>query len=169
MRPKTSFSKRPPPFDTTPWVDGMVIVCFHRNVEEVQTEDGVQYLSDDYILKVPPTPGLEERISQNMELWLERALREDYDRTAADVRARRNLLLARTDKEMCLDRLGLAALSADGAQQGSAGALELLTAAVTGPMARYRQALRDLPQQDGFPYDVTFPEFPGEAEADDGD
>lgn len=168
MRPKTSFAKRPPPFDTTPWVDGMVIVCFHRNVEEVQTEDGVQYLSDDYLLKVPPTPGLEERITQNMELWLERALREDYDRTAADVRARRNLLLARTDKEMCLDRLGLTS------PEGSTftawiGFLKTIASAVFGPMAKYRQALRDIPQQEGFPYDVTFPEFPGEAEADDGD
>ena len=168
MRPKTNFAERPQAYEIKDGDAGQKIICFRQNIEEVTTEEGVQYTADEYTLIVPVSQALNKRIEANFEMWLNKAISEDYDRAAADVRARRNLLLARTDKEMCLDRLGLTS------PEGSTftawiGFLKTIASAVFGPMAKYRQALRDIPQQEGFPYDVTFPEFPGEAEADDGD
>ena len=57
-------------------------------------------------------------------------------RVAAEVRERRNALLAATDYA------GLADYTA------KAGELE------------YRQALRDVPQQNGFPENIVWPQFP---------
>ena len=156
MRPKTNFAERPQAYEIKDGDAGQKIICFRQNIEEVTTEEGVQYTADEYTLIVPVSQALNKRIEANFEMWLNKAISEDYDRAAADVRARRNLLLARTDKEMCLDRLGLTS------PEGSTftawmGFLKTIASAVFGPMAKYRQALRDIPQQEGFPYDVTFP------------
>lgn len=84
---------------------------------------------------------------------------EDAESAAAFARKIRNKLLEESDKEMSLDRLGLTIPS------GSTFTVWLsflrnLGNALSNSWAVYRQALRDLPEQEGFPFNVTFPEKP---------
>ena len=59
-----------------------------------------------------------------------------FDRAMADLRQKRNSLLTATDY------------------------LALSDNTLTTEMATYRQALRDIPSQSGFPFNVTFPTEP---------
>lgn len=78
------------------------------------------------------------------------------EQAAADAaRALRNRLLDLSDKEMSLDRLKLNTSS-------TITFLASLGKIFSGDWAIYRQALRDLPQQEGFPFDVDWPSEPGE-------
>ena len=157
MRPKTYYDSIPEPMEIQILGTGESLLVFRRNIEEVQTaEGGVQYTADEYMLRVPSSVNLQERVETHMEEWIDRAIQNDYDQMAQKIRSKRDALLAQTDKEMCLDRLGLTS------PKGSTftawiGFLKTIASAVFGPMAKYRQALRDIPQQEGFPYDVTFP------------
>lgn len=89
-------------------------------------------------------------------------LRKAYDnacqeRNAEDAalfaRKLRNKLLDMSDKEMTLDRLNLDMSSAT-------KFISSIAHIFSGAWAAYRQALRDLPQQEGFPFDVQFPAAP---------
>ena len=80
------------------------------------------------------------------------------EQAAADAaRALRNKLLDLSDKEMSLDRLGLDISSAF-------AFITSLGKIFSGEWAAYRQALRDIPQQDGFPFNITFPVAPDKTE-----
>lgn len=77
----------------------------------------------------------------------------DEQAAAEAARALRNRLLDLSDKEMSLDRLGL----------NSNNALDFITSLAKvfkGKWAVYRQELRDIPQQEGFPFDISFPVSP---------
>ena len=78
---------------------------------------------------------------------------ENEEEAAALVRKIRNKLLDNTDKRMSIDRLGLDVSSA-------ARFITSITKIFSGAWAQYRQALRDLPTQAGFPFNVEFPTPP---------
>ena len=78
---------------------------------------------------------------------------QDAQQAAALVRKIRNRLLDNTDKEMSLDRLGLDTSSAT-------TFIASLIRIFNGGWAQYRQALRDITKQAGFPFDITFPDPP---------
>ena len=156
MRDKTYYTERPERYEIKEAGDGMKTVCFRLNIEETESPEGAQYSADEYILFVTGTPGLGERIELNFQAWLEKAMKEDYEREAAKVRAQRDRLLAETDREMCLDRLGLEVPEGISFSEWLSF-FRKLGAAVIGDMARYRQELRDIPKQEGFPYSVVFP------------
>lgn len=81
---------------------------------------------------------------------------------AADLaRAIRNKLLDSSDKEMSLDRLGLDTSTAT-------KFVASLVKVFSGAWAQYRQQLRDIPEQAGFPFNVEFPTPPG-SENTEGD
>ena len=80
------------------------------------------------------------------------------EQAAADAaRVLRNRLLDLSDKEMSLDRLGLDTSS-------TFAFITSLGKIFSGEWAAYRQALRDLPQQEGFPFNITFPVAPDKTE-----
>lgn len=159
MREKTIYSSAPSAYEIKDGDAGQKIICFRQNIEEIATEDGTQYTADEYTLTVPVSQALNKRVADNIEAWRERAMQEDYDRVAAEVRAIRDKLLADSDKEMVLDRMGLE-VPTGVSFTAWLDFLKKLGAAVSGEMARYRQALRDITTQEGFPYDVKFPENP---------
>ena len=159
MRAKTNFAERPQAYEIKDGDAGQKIICFRQNIEEVTTEEGVQYTADEYTLIVPVSQALNKRIEANFEMWLNKAISEDYDREAAEVREARNKLLAESDKEMVLDRLGLEAPHGDTFSE-YLSFLRTIAEMVSGGMAKYRQELRDITKQDGFPYNVDFPEKP---------
>lgn len=136
-------------------------VTLIENIEEqIGTDEREKsYIWDEYRLRVRNRPGLVKSIENSFEAWLQSAKELDYNKAAKEVRAKRDKLLAESDKVMCLDRLGL---SVPNGSTFSAwlGFLKSLGNALSGEWAEYRQALRDIPEQPGFPYEVEFPEKP---------
>ena len=161
MRAKTNFAERPQAYEIKDGDAGQKIICFRQHIEEATTEEGVQYTADEYTLIVPVSQALNKRIEANFEMWLNKAISEDYDRAAAEVRAARDKLLAESDKEMVLDRMELE-VPTGASFSAWLDFLKGLASAIGGAWAKYRQALRDIPAQPGFPYSVEFPEPPSE-------
>lgn len=109
-----------------------------------------------------------EAMANAQKSELMEVLNTAYERACADenaedaamfVRKIRNKLLDSSDKEVSLDRLGLDTSSAT-------KFIASLAAIFAGKWAKYRQALRDLPDQPGFPFDVKFPEPPDKESED---
>lgn len=89
-----------------------------------------------------------------------RECEESNDETTAAqiIRKRRNELLAKTDSRMSLDRIGLTTPAYT--LTGLIDFVRTIMKALTGDWAKYRQALRDIPDQPGFPFSVVWPEEP---------
>lgn len=140
MRQKTFSLERPKnPFEIENIRDGYCTVLFFDNIEENTDEEGnVYYEYDLYVLdKVNYRETLEKTITDNYEEWLNMAINFDYNKIAKEVRIKRDKLLSETDWTQMKDTA--------------------LTKTEVKRYADYRQALRDIPQQEGFPYDVEFP------------
>ena len=63
---------------------------------------------------------------------------------------------------MCIDRLGLSGPVSRTNPEDWTAFLAGFADMIAGDWAVYRQALRDVPQQEGFPYSVEFPQPPQE-------
>ena len=112
---------------------------------------------------------LEEDIETNYQVWLDFAQQFEYDEKAKEIRAKRDELLAETDKEMCLDRLKLELPEDITTVTLLASVKQFFTSIkniLSGAWAKYRQELRDIPQQEGFPYNVSWPEKPTKEESE---
>ncbi len=156
-------------------VDGRCTVYFFdlnsiqkKEVSKIENEETeTMYLYDMYKTTISNRPKLKEQIESNFENFLELAKTQEYDEKAKEVRKKRNKLLEETDKEMCLDRIGLEI--PEGTTFSSwLSFLKSLGNAITGNIAKYRQELRDITKQEGFPYDVKFPEKPNANEESEG-
>ena len=110
-----------------------------------------------------------QRRSETMEFFQERyevACEEQNEEDAAMfARLIRNRLLEESDNELAFDRLGLVAPSGS-TFTAWLSFLKKLGEVLTGAWAKYRQDLRDIPEQPGFPFNITFPDKP-DAEAED--
>lgn len=78
---------------------------------------------------------------------------------AAFARKIRDKLLNETDSRVALDRFNISVPSGT-SFTAWLSFLKALGEIITGAWAIYRQALRDLPEQEGFPFNVTFPTPP---------
>ena len=87
---------------------------------------------------------------------------QNEEEAAALVRKIRNKLLDDSDAQMSIDRLGLDTSTAT-------KFIASLSKIFTGVWAKYRQALRDLPEQEGFPFNVTFPTSPDSEEGSENE
>ena len=93
-------------------------------------------------------------LMETLQQAYENACREQDAEGAAELaRKIRNKLLDSTDKEMSLDRLGLDISSAT-------KFIASLANIFGGSWAKYRQELRDITEQEGFPFRITFPTPP---------
>lgn len=145
--------------------DEIAVIRFATNVTErviEVDEDEVQkcYEYDSYTLSVKNRPDLESDISNNYDAWLAKAIEKERDELAAEVRAKRNALLADTDKEFALDRINLnipEKVTTSSMLNAIKDIFTVLRSVCSSEMARYRQSLRDIPEQEGFPYNVKFP------------
>lgn len=111
-------------------LSGRQIIRIRKNITEEQTEDGSQFVCDEIESIIP----LNTEITAGLILSLEEA---DRTKTANTVRQRRDELLEESDKRMVSD-----------------------FPCNHKAWKTYRQALRDIPSQEGFPYDVVFPDIP---------
>ena len=99
------------------------------------TQDGFEW--KEYSIKTPYRDGLAASVEAEAGAWLERGKKVEYDMLAAEIRAERDRRLSACDWTVCTD-------------------------AKTDKTAwkAYRQALRDISESAGFPYDVDFPAAP---------
>ena len=94
---------------------------------------------------------MREEAKQVLEDTYLQAVADNDEATAAQcIRKLRNHLLDGTDKDVVLDRAGLDP-STDEALR------ESVDEAIHNDITDYRQALRDIPEQEGFPFDVVWP------------
>lgn len=120
--------------------NGTAAVLFFENVEEVVPSEERTYEYDQYRVEVPYRDTLNADIEVNYERWLQFAKDKECDVIGNEIRAERNRLLAESD--------------------WTQGADSPLSNEQKAAWATYRQALRDVPEQPGFPYDVVWPTQP---------
>lgn len=108
---------------------------------------------------------LEDEIQNNLDNWLEDLKTREYDSLASSIRDKRNKLLEESDKHMVLDRIGFEIpeeLTATNLLTVVNSFFTTLGNLKNNDWSKYRQELRDLTKQEGFPYDVKFPTPPEE-------
>lgn len=120
------------------------------SIEEITREDEKIYVYQSYNLKTSAT---HEYIAENVDVLFNLVKTKEYNDLANAIRAKRNRLLAESDKYMALDRLDLDTSSA-------IKFLASLKNIFNNSYAKYRQELRDITNQPNFPYDVVFPTKP---------
>lgn len=99
-------------------------------------------------------------LMETLQAAYNRACEEQNAEDAADfARKIRNKLLEESDCEMSLDRLGLTAPSGS-TFTAWLSFLQKLGDVLVGSWAQYRKSLRDLPEQEGFPFNIDFPTPP---------
>lgn len=146
-------------------IDGKCDIVFFDNVQEIEAieENEKKYSFDTYRLKANYRDELEKELNDDIEKykeWLQLAKDTEFNELATIIREKRNKLLQKSDKYMCLDRLGI-----EIPENITTGTIisvvkkffEGLGESINGNYAKYRQALRDITKQEGFPYNVEFP------------
>ena len=146
-----------------PLEHGRVRVTLYANETPVEREDGTHYQYDQYTMEVTDRPGLRELIEGALEDWIEACAQTERNEAAAEARAIRDRLLAESDARLALDRLGLELpdkITATSLLTAFKALIDGLRGALSGEWAAYRQALRDLPEQPGFPFEIHWPVKP---------
>lgn len=148
MRQKTNYATLPDAVEIKSGNAGESIIFFRQNIEEIVGEDGsTSYSADEYKLIAPTTANFPERVHSNPAAWLERAKSEDFNFAAKSVRAERDRLLDESDWTQVTD--------------------SPLSPGKMADWSVYRQTLRDIPKQPGFPRAVVWPEKPATAKVED--
>lgn len=112
-------------------------VVLNTNIEEIEQEENTKYIFDTYRLNICYNENIEEEIRNNYDRYLNNAKNNEANELATEIRKKRDALLNETDWTQMTD-----------------SALDELQ---KEKYRIYRQALRDIPEQPGFPYDVEFP------------
>lgn len=120
--------------------NGKVAVIFFANIEESEKDDKKYYNYDMYVIETQNQDNLEERITNNFDLWFDFAKNQEITNKEKEVRKTRDELLTETDWTQVVD-------SALSEEQKEAYRI-------------YRQALRDITDQPGFPYEINWPTKP---------
>jgi len=136
MRQKTSYAHCPQALEIDRLSKHSAQLTFAENAVEVS--DGA-WEADVYTLVVPWQRDLFDVVAANYADWLAHAKDKDYEQAATEIRERRDALLTDCDWTQATD----SPLSED----------------IRIGWRIYRQALRDIPEQPGFPWDVTWPEI----------
>lgn len=126
-------------------IDGKCEIVFFDNIQELeQLEDNEKrYFYDTYRVKTNYRDELEQELNDDQDKynkWLELAKNTEYNELATKIREERDALLYATDKYTILDYP--------------------ITKQDKEAILKYRQKLRDMPQEENFPYDVKFPDKP---------
>ena len=137
-------------------LDGKCTVYFFDNIQEEtrqreNEESQTIYKYDMYEINPYYRENLQEDLQENLKVWLEFAKQQEYDKLAEKIREKRDELLAETDKEMCLDRLKLNMpedITMTNIVSGIKDFFTSLKEIFSSDMAKYRQSLRDIPQQE---------------------
>ncbi len=97
-------------------------------------------------------------------------LANDEDLSAVLARVIRDRKLQESDARLAFDRFGITlpdSITATNLLKCFKELIEGLKSMIKGDWAQYRQALRDLPEQAGFPFNISWPEAPDADDTDD--
>lgn len=136
------------------------LVLLSENVQEKiipgdEGESEIEYSFDRYSITVPYRDNLEQDIAAEPAKWLLIAKEKEIEELSAKIRKKRNELLAESDNAFCIDRI-----CHDITDISTTTFTEKLKELADSPITKYRQALRDIPEQEGFPYKVVWPTKP---------
>lgn len=124
--------------------NGKLSVYFFDNIVEQEVvrmnEQQTIYVYDMYKITIENRPNLEQDIQNNFDVWLQFAKDCEYEKLATEIRTKRDKLLTDTDWTQVTDTV----LNTEKQQE----------------YKEYRQELRDITEQEDFPYHVVFPEMP---------
>lgn len=144
-----SFSKPSKKYIIEEPIKGRCRILFFDNITEEQRQqedkEVIVYIYDMYVINPYYRSNLKEDIEANYQLWFDMAKQQEYDTLAEEIREKRDKLLAQTDWTQMIDT----ALSKEEQER----------------YKKYRQALRDIPEQEGFPYNIDWPEKTTEVQA----
>lgn len=135
-----------------------IVLC--DNIQEITEDDITRYVFDIYRLNICYYENIESEIETHFKNYLESAKKNEYKILAAEIRKQRDEMLKESDKDMCIDRLDIKLpenLSATNLLSGMKQFIEGLANIFNGNVAKYRQELRDITKQEGFPYNVVWP------------
>lgn len=124
---------------------------FYDSVEQSKENDGMTgqeitiWNYERYMLPVTNGPNLYASIESNLATWVQKAKDYEADQESAKIRAYRDKLLNDCDTVYC-----------------NAERWAVMTDEQRQAWAAYKQALRDVPTQAGFPYSVSWPAMPAE-------
>lgn len=108
------------------------------------------------------TDAQRDELMETLEKGYERACADrNEEDAAAFARKIRNKLLAESDNRMSLDRFGIS-VPTGATFTAWLQFFKALGKIITGDWAKYRKDLRDLPEHEGFPFDIVFPVKPEE-------
>ena len=128
--------------------NGKITVSFFGNIVEQEVirmnEKQTIYVYDMYKIIIENRPNLEQDIQNNYDIWLQFAKDYEYEKLATEIRTKRDNLLTQTDWTQVTDTV----LNTEKQQE----------------YKEYRQQLRDITEQQEFPYKVVFPKNPKESE-----
>lgn len=163
---KAESSIKPNKFKIEDLGNGKLSVSFFSNIEEVEItqmgseETSIKYVYDVYKIELKNRVGLTEEIEEKFESWIDFAKDCEYMELASKIREKRNKLLEDTDKEMCIDRLDLnfpEDLSMTNIISSLKDFFDGFANISKSNIAKYRQELRDITKQEGFPYHIVWP------------
>lgn len=146
-----------------PTKEEYAIVKLCENAEQYTEEETSGWKYDEYTLTLPAREDLAADIEENYATWMAKAKIAEYERMADTVRSVRDKLLIDSDTSMLLDRMGLVLPDAITAATLLTAVRDLFTglkSTLSGDWAHYRAALRDIPEQAGFPYEIEWPQKP---------
>lgn len=167
---KVESTIKPNDYEIRSQTDNLVEVVFFDNItEETRTsDDGTKQTIYTYYenpINIVYREDIKAYIEDNIETWKQQAKQQFEDTIAANIRSIRNKLLSESDSYVLFDRSGLKLpenITATSMLTAFKDLISSLKTLVSGDWAKYRQALRDITKQKGFPYDVEFPTKPEE-------
>lgn len=145
-----------------------VILYDLNSIEEETFEDEennkkTTYKYYAFRIKLQYNDKVSEYIEKNYETLLNDTKEHDKNIHAKAIREKRNILLQESDKEMAFDRIGFdipETISMTTIIKVIKDFFDTLSNIKNGEWAEYRQKLRDITKQEGFPYNVIWPEEP---------
>lgn len=141
---KTESYSKPNKFKIEFLKNGRVSVLFFDNISKVtenfENEEIEKYKYEMYRITLNNRTNLAEDIENNYDTWLQFAKDCEYEKLATEIRTKRDKLLTQTDWTQVTDTV----LSIEKQEE----------------YKTYRQHLRDITEQEEFPYKVTFPAKP---------
>jgi len=141
QQPCVELAACPPPFEIHAAPDGAAVVTFYGGAQKLSADgEADRWRASCYMIRTRYSDALATRIEQDYEIWFAAAQAQFEAVAASEVRAERDRRLAACDYRALPD------------YRQPDDEREAWTA--------YRQALRDVPEQVGFPYDVRWPEPP---------
>lgn len=144
---KVNGSYSPPQFEIEVIDNGQTaLISLYENVQEIERTDendeviATEYSFDKYTLRRRYEQRIYDSVSSNPQMWLDYAKEQEIEELSKEVRKKRDRLLLETDYTQTIDAP--------------------ITTASQQEYRQYRQTLRDITEDENFPYINIWPEKP---------